>query len=88
MTKNPFNPGRPVDPKYSWGRKKELETFRRYLEYSTEGNSHNLAILGERGIGKSSLLRKFQQIASEENDCLVVRRELDTEHFSGKTVYC
>jgi AAA+ ATPase superfamily predicted ATPase len=87
--KNPFKPGKPVDPEYFGGREKELETFRKYLDYSTEGNPHNLAILGERGIGKSSLLRKFQQIASEENDCLVVRRELDTsvDSLSSLTLF-
>ena len=73
----PFKPGKPVDPEYFGGRNKELETFRQYLGYSIEGKPHNLAILGERGIGKSSLLRKFQQIASDEKGCLVVRRELD-----------
>lgn len=32
--------------------------------------------MGERGIGKSSLLRKFEQIAKGQ-DCIVVRREVD-----------
>jgi AAA+ ATPase superfamily predicted ATPase len=76
--KNPYKPGNPVDPEYFGGRQKELETFKQYLDYSAGGNPHNLAILGERGIGKSSLLRKFQEIAtSDQNECLVVRRELD-----------
>ncbi|MDV3244221.1 MAG: ATP-binding protein [Nitrososphaerales archaeon] len=74
---NPFEPGKPVDPEYFGGRKRELETFREYLGYSIEGNIHNLALMGERGIGKSSLLRKFEQIASEEYGCLVIRREMD-----------
>ncbi|MGI0081535.1 MAG: ATP-binding protein, partial [Nitrososphaerales archaeon] len=76
--KNPFKPGKPVDPEYFGGRKKELERFKQYLDYSAGGNPHNLAILGERGIGKSSVLRKFQEIAtSDQNECVVVRRELD-----------
>jgi AAA+ ATPase superfamily predicted ATPase len=75
---NPFKPGKPVDPQYFGGREKELKTFEQYLQYSVSGNPHNLAILGERGIGKSSLLRKFDQIAAEERDCIVVRRELDS----------
>ena len=87
--KNPFKPGKPVDPEYFGGREKELETFRQYLRYSIEGNPHNLAILGERGIGKSSLLRKFQQIASDENGCIVVRRELDVsvDSLSSLTLF-
>lgn len=90
MPKNPFKPGKPVDPEYFGGRAKELETFRQYLGYSIEGNPHNLAILGERGIGKSSLLRKFQQIASDEGKgCIVVRRELDTsvDSLSSLTLF-
>lgn len=89
MPKNPFKPGKPVDPEYFGGRGKELETFKQYLGYSTEGNPHNLAILGERGIGKSSLLRKFQQIASEEKGCIVVRRELDSsvDSLSSLTLF-
>lgn len=87
--KNPFKPGKPVDPEYFGGRNRELETFRHYLGYSIEGNPHNLAILGERGIGKSSLLRKFQQIASDEKGCLVVRRELDAsvDSLSSLTLF-
>lgn len=85
--KNPFKPGKPVDPEYFGGRQKELETFKQYLDYSVSGNPHNLAILGERGIGKSSLLRKFQQIASsDQNQCLVVRRELDASVDSLSTL--
>jgi hypothetical protein len=42
-----------------------------------EGNPHNLAILGERGIGKSSLLRKFQQIVRCDRSIYE-----STHHFS------
>lgn len=77
MKRNPFEPGKPVDPEYFGGRRRELETFSEYLGYSIDGNIHNLALMGERGIGKSSLLRKFEQIASEQYDCLVIRREMD-----------
>lgn len=74
---NPFEPGKPVDPERFGGRPRELEAFRESLAYSIGGNIHNLAIMGGRGIGKSSLLRKFDQIASDKNDCLVIRREMD-----------
>ena len=87
--KNPFKPGKPVDPEYFGGRNRELETFRHYLGYYIEGNPQNLAILGERGIVKTSLLRKFQQIASDEKGCLVVRRELDAsvDSLSSLTLF-
>lgn len=73
---NPFKPGMPVDPEYFGGRAQEQDTFETSLRYSIAGNPHHLAIIGERGIGKSSLLRKFEQLALQR-DCMVVRRELD-----------
>lgn len=75
-TVNPFKPGIPVDPEYFGGRTGEQEIFETSLNYSMRGNPQHLAILGERGIGKSSLLRKFGQLA-KQYDCIVVRRELD-----------
>jgi hypothetical protein len=66
----------PVDPEYFGGRAQEQDTFETSLRYSIAGNPHHLAIIGERGIGKSSLLRKFEQLALQR-DCMVVRRELD-----------
>jgi len=73
---NPFRPGSAIDPRYFVGREKELEQFRTYLKTSKEGNPQNIAVLGERGIGKTSLLRKFENIA-EKSNCLAVRGELD-----------
>src|SRR3972149_8097764 len=76
MTKNPFTPGLPIDPKQFVGRKEELRIFQQSLEQCTHGNPQNLAIMGERGIGKSSLLRKFESIVKDQN-CLAVRRDVD-----------
>ncbi len=75
-TANPFNPGKPVDPRFFGGRHKELNLFKEYLGYTESANPHHLAIMGERGIGKSSLLRKCEDIAREDG-CITVRRELD-----------
>ncbi len=74
---NPFRPGQPIDPKYFGGRKKELDIFEECLNYSSTGNLHHLAVMGERGIGKSSLLRKYDDLATDRG-FLAVRRELDT----------
>ena len=76
MTKNPFTPGLPINPKQFVGRKEEIQIFVQSLEQSFYGNPQNLAIMGDRGIGKSSLLRKFESIVKEKN-CLVVRRDVD-----------
>jgi len=76
MTRNPFTPGLPINPGQFVGRKGELQVFVQSLEQSFYGNPQNLAIMGDRGIGKSSLLRKFESVARDKN-CLVVRRDID-----------
>lgn len=76
LTMNPFKPGGLVDPDYFVGREKEIEAFIQGLELSGYSNPQHLAIMGERGIGKSSLLRKFESI-SDPSKYLIVRRDLD-----------
>lgn len=73
---NPFKPGLTVDPRYFAGRKAQIDSFREYLRHTSAGNPQNVAVMGERGIGKSSLLRKFEAIAKDSGS-MVVRRDLD-----------
>ncbi len=73
---NPFTPGHTVDPQFFAGRKKEIEKFKMFLKNTCQGNPMNMAILGERGIGKSSLLRTCENLARTER-CIVVRVDLD-----------
>lgn|SRR3989338_7082981 len=73
---NPFTPGHTVDPQFFAGRKKEIEKFKMFLKNTYQGNPMNMAILGERGIGKSSLLRTCESLARTER-CIVVRVDLD-----------
>ncbi len=76
MAVNPFAPGRTIDPELFAGRREEIERFRTFLKSTMEGNPMHLAILGERGIGKSSLLRKWETMARAER-CITVRLDLD-----------
>ena len=73
---NPFTPGHTVDPQFFAGRKKEIEKFKMFLKNTCQSNPMNMAILGERGIGKSSLLRTCENLARTER-CIVVRVDLD-----------
>jgi len=50
-----------------------------------DGNPMNLAVLGERGIGKSSLLRKYESLAKEKK-CITVRLDLDSSFDSINTL--
>jgi hypothetical protein len=73
---NPFTPGHTVDPQFFAGRKKEIEKFKMFLKNTCQSNPMNMAILGERGIGKSSLLRRCENLARTER-CIVIRVDLD-----------
>ena len=68
--------GQAIEPRLFGGRSEEVSVFRSKLQSTIDGHARNIAITGEHGIGKSSLLRKFEEIAREKN-CLTVRRELD-----------
>ncbi|MDA4131255.1 MAG: ATP-binding protein, partial [Thaumarchaeota archaeon] len=69
--------GQAVDPRYFGGRIAEIGIFESRLESTLQGHSRHLGVTGEPGIGKSSTLRKFEELAINQG-CLSVRRELDT----------
>lgn len=77
VIKNPFRPGSPIEPMYFGGRREEQARFTKALRTSISGNPGHLTVLGSPGIGKSSILWKFEELA-KNNGCLVVRRECDT----------
>lgn len=83
--KNPFSPGQAVDPQFFAGRAKEIKRFLSYLNSAKYGNPMNLAVLGERGIGKSSLLRKYENLAKEQKS-IVIRLDLDGTFDSINTL--
>jgi hypothetical protein len=58
------------------GREKEIEEFSMALESTLRRKPKHLAITGGAGIGKSTLLREFQEIALQKQ-LLCVRREFD-----------
>ena len=66
---NPFSPTFPVNPRYFVNREHIISSFRRSFDRSTKTEMptpDNIAILGDPGMGKTSLLRKFEAIALEE----------------------
>ncbi|MFQ6062117.1 MAG: P-loop NTPase fold protein [Methanosarcinales archaeon] len=66
---NPFNPKYPANPRHFANRKGHIESFRKDLLYSIESKPprpENIAIIGDWGIGKTSMLNKFADIASSQ----------------------
>lgn len=65
MRYNPFQPNRIINPAMFVGRGAEIRTIEHYLFQAKSGNAQNFLVEGERGIGKSSLLRYISAVASE-----------------------
>jgi hypothetical protein len=66
---NPFSTKFPVNPKYFANRTFELASFRRAFENSlniSPPRPENLAIVGNWGVGKTSILTKFMNIVNIE----------------------
>lgn len=72
MRYNPFNPQQPARPDFFVGREPEIEEFEKFLVQTMHNSPMNMSITGNRGMGKTSILMKFEQIAKEKK-CIVVR---------------
>lgn len=62
---SPFTPGNPVPVELFVGRAKQVTEAMEYIKQSTNGRQENIFLVGERGIGKtsiSSFLRMWSQI--------------------------
>jgi len=84
MRYNPFKPNSPVYQGMFAGRYDEILEIEKALFQTKNGNPVNIMIVGERGIGKSSLLMVSRLLASEEindikNNFLTVRIGLTGE---------
>ena len=64
---NPFTPKTGWEPKVIVGRDSELEFFSRKLYEARRGRCDHFVILGDWGMGKTSLLRRFKDIAQGLN---------------------
>lgn len=85
---NPYDFERPVkDPKLFAGRQKELNEISYYLELSKSERPvyHNLAIIGPRAVGKTSLLNMIEHMA-EEKGMLAVKVSLNNETSSNEVL--
>ena len=68
MKINPFNPNSPTGPGMFAGRGKEIDSIAQILLQTKANKGHGFLLLGQRGIGKTSLLNlvKFQAEGSIE----------------------
>jgi hypothetical protein len=62
--KNPYRPGAAIQPGYLAGRESSIRTFRGLLAGAPDIPA-NMRLTGLRGVGKSVLLKRFEEIAKE-----------------------
>ena len=72
MRYNPFNPQLPARPDFFVGRQPEINEFESFLSQTIHNSPMNMSITGNRGMGKTSILIKFEEI-SKANKCLTLR---------------
>ncbi len=78
---NPYATEFPADPEYFAGRGKELGEIKKAIDYTVHSEPvtpRNVAIVGDWGVGKTSLLNKSKTIALDR-DCFVCKITLTPE---------
>lgn len=85
---NPFDFANPViDPKLFAGRKSELEDIEYYLNHAKSApRAINLALIGDRASGKTSLLNMIEAGAKQRGFC-TVRVDLDESDVETQLVF-
>ena len=79
---NPFNPGKPAKPQELVGRGEQIHDFESFLASTTHESPMNMAVVGVRGIGKTSLLSKFEETVLAKN-CIAIRIDAEEGRFSS-----
>ncbi len=72
QAQNPFNPRIPARPEGFIGRDVELKEFLSCLYSTMQKSPMSIAVIGSRGIGKTSFLAKCEYL-SKEKGCIVIR---------------
>lgn len=65
ISSNPFTPQSGWEPKIFGGRSRELEIFKSNMDAALDARPNHLIVLGEWGVGKTSLLKQFRRISQE-----------------------
>lgn len=67
---SPFTPGSPVPVELFVGRSKQIEKLLSYVDQSISGRSEHVFLIGDRGIGKSSLASWLRYYVTAHKDLL------------------
>lgn len=77
--RNPYRPGAAVSPLFLAGRQQEMRRFRASLQAAPELPA-NVRLTGLRGVGKSVLLKRLEEIARDEEGWLAARVQVEPRH--------
>ena len=69
---SPFTPGRPVPVELFVGRSDQAEEILRYIDQALSGKQENVFLVGDRGIGKTSLASFIRSLAVNQKGFLGV----------------
>ena len=67
---SPFQPGIPVKPGKFVGREQQIEEIDRYLKQVRAGRFQSVFLIGDRGLGNTSLATFIQQYAERQYNLL------------------
>lgn len=80
MKLNPYDPRQPTDPEFFIGREEYIERFNRNVERTLYGKKPtSFAILGEWGVGKSSLLLKLKDDLDKNENIITTRISIGSD---------
>lgn len=77
---SPFRPGYPAPPEIFVGRDNEISSITRYINQNSKGLQKHVFLIGDRGIGKSSLASYVMNIARKRNQMVGIHIILDGAH--------
>ena len=69
---NPFTPGNPVPNELFVGRASQISELMRYIEQATLGKQENVFLVGDRGIGKTSISSFLKYWAQNKKEILPI----------------
>lgn len=69
---SPFEPGKPVSPGMFVGREGQITEFDRYLRQTHYGKAQAAFLVGDKGLGKTSLARFIARIGESKHGLLTV----------------
>ncbi|GAI98671.1 unnamed protein product, partial [marine sediment metagenome] len=67
---SPFTPGSPVPVELFVGRSEQIKELIKYAKEASFGKQENIFLIGDRGVGKSSLASFLRSLVSAKMDIL------------------